>query len=224
MSISIQSTLLVWKSSLFCATSCVTLREKWCFSGMAEQSIRAPFYETFFSNKKGFMSFVSRLMLQRSIPLSLSGPRPSVLCPTVRQTICKNSEYSCAAPSKGSKAPSGYCGLACKPPICLGLGEVYPLLIRKSIIRNRRDLGSCCFRSDCFVLTRRSALSNPNQSEYGAYSNSEVQVGRRHEFRRSEDEWKQRRIAGGTGGYVYTTRPGCPLKPWDRRFPTPPPY
>lgn len=133
MSTSIRSTLPVWRSSPFCATSCVTLKEKWCFSGMAEQSIGEPLYETFFSNKKGFMSFVSRLMLRRSIPRSLSGPKPSVLCPTVRPTICKNSEYSCTAPSKGSRAPSGYCGLAYKPQICLGRGEAYPLLIRKSI-------------------------------------------------------------------------------------------
>lgn len=134
-SISIRSTSPVWRSSTFCAIFCVTLKERWYFSGMVEQSIGASLYETSSKSKQGFMSFVSRLMLRRSILRSLSGPTPSVLCPTARPTICKNSECSYAAPSKGLRAPSGYCGPAYKPPICHGRGKTYPLIIRRSILQ-----------------------------------------------------------------------------------------
>jgi len=132
-SISIRSILPVWRLSISFATSFVTLKEMWCFSGMAEQSIGARLCEISCNSKQGFTSFVSRLMLRRSIPRSLSGPKPSVLCPTARPMICENSEHSYAAPSKGLRAPSGCCGPACKPPICHGRGNSYPFIIRKSI-------------------------------------------------------------------------------------------
>src|SRR5579863_206354 len=117
---STRSILPVWRLSAFFATSSATLKERWCFSGMARPSIDARSYETSFFSKRGFMSFVSRRMHRRSTRQSFCGPTQSMLCPTALQTISENSEHCSNAPFTGSGAPSGCCPPASKPPIFRG--------------------------------------------------------------------------------------------------------
>jgi len=114
-----------WRSSPSCATSSGICVERWCFFGTAAQSTGASSCKISFVSIKGFGSIASRPMPQKSIRMSLSGPRPSTLYPTVRHQTSPRLGHGCAVLSTAFAGPSSCCGPASTRPICRGHAPRY---------------------------------------------------------------------------------------------------
>lgn len=136
------------KCSSFYATFCAICEDMLCLSGMAPLSTEALSSEIFFNDKEGSMYTVSQPMLQNSIPMNLSGPRPTVLCPIAPPRISRNSAHFCAVPSEGLESPNGCYGPASKNLIChfcdINVSIIYTKVNNTTVIIQRRGGAFSC--------------------------------------------------------------------------------
>lgn len=109
-----------WRSSDSCVTSCAICADRLCCSGMAAPSIGVSSSRNSFANTSGSMCIDFQPMPQSSIRMSLSGPKPNTLWPTVRQRISLSLDAASVALSIASATLSGFFGHAFTLRNCRG--------------------------------------------------------------------------------------------------------
>jgi len=124
-SVSIAPTLRGWRSSASCTIFCATCADRLCCSGMAALSTGALSLKSSFANTSGSMCIDFQPMPQRSIPMSLCGPKPNTLWPMVRLKMLSSLDVDFAAPCIESETPRGFFGPASTPRISLGPEWLY---------------------------------------------------------------------------------------------------
>lgn len=110
-----------WRSSDSCVTFCAICADRLCCSGMAAPSIGVSSSRSSFANTSGFMCIDFQPMPQSSIRMSLCGPKPNTLWPTVRQRTSLNLDVASVTLSIASATLNGFFGHAFTLRSCHGL-------------------------------------------------------------------------------------------------------
>jgi len=111
-SVSTQPILPGWRSSDSCVTSCAICADRLCCCGMAAPSTDASSSRSLFANTSGSMCIDFQPMPQNSTPMSLCGPKPKTLWPTVRQRTSLSLDAASVALSIASATLSSFFGHA----------------------------------------------------------------------------------------------------------------
>ena len=114
-----------WRSSDSCVTSCAICADRLCCSGMAAPSIGVSSSRSSFANTSGSMCIDFQPMPQNSIRMSLCGPKPNTLWPTVPQRTSLSLDVASVALSIESATLSGFFGHAFTLRSCRGLSGRY---------------------------------------------------------------------------------------------------
>lgn len=109
-----------WRSSDSCVTSCTICVDRLCCSGMAAPSIGVSSSRSSFANTSASMCIDFQPMPQSSIRMSLCGPKPNTLWPTVRQRTSLSLDAAFVALSTASATLSGFFGHAFTLRSCHG--------------------------------------------------------------------------------------------------------